>query len=95
MSAELECWLARLYTDVELRERFLADPEGVLAQTGPARSSSPSPSKSTSPSLRQQLLAIDREGLRLHARSLAAKRRSQGRQARPRLRDRLRAWFHR
>ena len=93
MSAELECWLARLYTDVELRERFLADPEGVLAQMAEARSSSPS--KSPSPSLRQQLLDVDLEGLRLHARSLAAKRRSQGRQARPRLHDRLRAWFHR
>ena len=80
MSAALEIWLARLYTDAELRARFLADPVHTLREA------------QLKAEQRRQLLSIDREGLRLHAHSLDVKRRSPAPCARPRWRDRVRAW---
>ena len=79
MSCELEYFLARLYTEPELRQRFLDDPARVLA--GAALSGQD----------KRRLLTLDRAGLQMHARSLAAKRRNPSKKARPRLWDRLRA----
>ena len=63
MSAQaLEVFLAGLYTDESLRSRFLADAESVIADTDLA------------PADRAALLAIDRDGLVLAARSYAHKR---------------------
>jgi hypothetical protein len=58
----LEALLARLYTDDALCNAFLAAPEAVARQAGLAEASV------------QGLLAIDRDGLRLTAASLAARR---------------------
>jgi hypothetical protein len=80
VSRAIEAWLARLYTDAEVRERFLADPERALTAAA-----------ELSDAERRQLLGTDREGLQLHAQSLAAKRGKSPPGFRPRLRDRLRA----
>jgi hypothetical protein len=64
MSAPLEGFLARLYTDARLRRRFLADPAAVARA---ARLDEPSV---------QALVDIDREGLELAAESFARKRAS-------------------
>jgi len=57
-----ECFLARLYTESYLRERFLAEPAAVLRAFG------------FTSSLAARLLELDRPGLELMARSLTAKR---------------------
>lgn len=57
-----EHFLARLYTESYLRERFLAEPAAVLREFG------------FTPSLAARLLELDRPGLELMARSLTAKR---------------------
>lgn len=57
-----EAFLARLYTDAELRARFLADPVGEARRVGLDEASA------------QRLASIDREGLELAAASFAAKR---------------------
>jgi hypothetical protein len=61
-SPRLEAFLARLYVDAALRASFLADAEATLAATD------------LDVSERAGVLAIDREGLRLAARSFASKR---------------------
>lgn len=58
----LEAFLARLYTDAELRERFLADPEGEARRAG------------LDDDAASRLAQIDRVGLELAAASFAAKR---------------------
>lgn len=57
-----EAFLARLYTDAELRARFLADPAGEARRAGLDEASA------------RRLAAIDRAGLELAAASFAAKR---------------------
>lgn len=59
----LESFLARLYTDPEMRARFLADAESEARQAG------------LSPADRAAVLRIDPVELRLAARSFAHKRR--------------------
>jgi hypothetical protein len=59
----LESFLARLYTDAELRARFLADPDTEARRAG------------LSPADRAAVLKIDPIQLRLAARSFAHKRR--------------------
>ena len=59
----LEGFLARLYTDPEMRARFLADPLSEAEQAG------------LSPAHRAAVLKIDPIELRLAARSFAHKRR--------------------
>jgi hypothetical protein len=61
-AARLEAFLARLYTDDDLRARFLADPTGEAERAGLARAD------------RDALVTVDREGLLLTAHSVAAKR---------------------
>jgi hypothetical protein len=61
-SPALEAFLARLYSDEQLLERFLADPRGT------AQSAQLSVSETAA------LTAIDRDGLRLAANSYARKR---------------------
>jgi len=58
----LEAFLARLYTDAELRARFLADPAGEARRAGLDAATA------------ERLVAIDRAGLELAAASFAAKR---------------------
>ena len=81
MSVELEQFLAVLYTERQLRERFLADPFAVAAAAGLDEPTCVA------------LARIDRTGLELHAHSVSLKRRANLPNARPRLRDRLRALF--
>lgn len=57
-----EAFLARLYTDAELRARFLADPAGEARRAG------------LDDEAAARLATIDREGLELAAQSYAAKR---------------------
>lgn len=57
-----EAFLARLYTDAELRARFLADPVGEAKRAG------------LDDATAERLAAIDRVGLELAAESFAAKR---------------------
>jgi hypothetical protein len=64
-AAGLERALARLYLDDAWRVRFLADPAAALLGAN------------LDASERSALLAIDRAGLELMARSLARKRRAQ------------------
>lgn len=58
----LEAFLARLYTDADLRARFLADPAGEARRAGLDEASA------------ERLTHIDRAGLELAAHSFAAKR---------------------
>ena len=62
MSAAFEAFLARIYTDAGARSRFLEDPRGEAGRAGL--------------DLREQeaLAAVDRVGLKMAARSFAAKR---------------------
>ena len=62
MRPEFEAFLARLYTDADERERFLANRRGVAEQAG------------LQPHECRALDAIDRVGLELAARSFARKR---------------------
>ena len=61
-AARVEAFLARLYSDAELRTRFLADPEREARSFGLAEDEAAA------------FLAIDRTGLVLAARSFARKR---------------------
>lgn len=61
-TAALEAFLARLYTDATLRERFLADPQAEAQHAGLGEQEC------------QALLQIDRVGLELAVRSLTRKR---------------------
>ena len=61
-TAALEAFLARLYTDDALRERFLADPQAEAQRAG------------LSPAECEALTHIDRVGLELNVRSLIRKR---------------------
>ena len=61
-SPGLETFLARLYSDPDLLDRFLADPDGA------------SRGARLSESERAAVVAIDRDGLVLAARSYARKR---------------------
>ena len=79
-SAALETYLARLYTDTALRERFLADPRLEAQRAGLAASEV------------NALADIDTAGLRMAARSYARKR-EQHRKPRPKLRDTLARWL--
>ena len=63
----LEAFLARLYTDAELRARFLADPAGEARRAGLDAESA------------ERLAQIDRAGLELAAASFAAKRETRSR----------------
>jgi hypothetical protein len=65
-AAQLEIFLARLYTDAALRERFLAQPEAVAHDAGLAREEIAA------------LAAIDRTGLQMAAASFARKREVHG-----------------
>ena len=60
--SRLEAFLARIYVDQTAREKFLADPRGEAARAGLA------------PREIEDLVNIDREGLRLFAHSLEYKR---------------------
>jgi hypothetical protein len=60
--ATTELFLARLYTDTKLRERFLADP---IAATADGRLEAHE---------RAAIIAIDRDGLALAAQSISRKR---------------------
>jgi hypothetical protein len=62
-----EAFLARIYTDAEARQRFLADPAGEAARAGLCAED------------QAAALKIDRAGLRLAARSFAHKRARKGR----------------
>ena len=68
MSIAFEAFLARLYTDAELRRRFLADPRAVAG--GGAGGG-----HGLSAEEIQALVDIDRVGLELAAASFARKRR--------------------
>ncbi len=61
-TAALEAFLARLYTDDALRERFLADPQAEAQRAGLSAAEA------------EALAAIDRIGLELNVRSLNRKR---------------------
>ncbi|MBI3230925.1 MAG: hypothetical protein HYZ45_12340 [Burkholderiales bacterium] len=61
-SPALETFLARLYTDAELRQRFLQQPQMVALQAGLSTAEA------------QALEQIDRIGLQMAAHSFAAKR---------------------
>lgn len=61
-TAALEAFLARLYTDETLRERFLADPQAEAQRAG------------LDEAAQAALLQIDRVGLELATRSLTRKR---------------------
>lgn len=82
----LESFLARLYTDAEMRARFLADADTEARQAG------------LSPPDRAAVLKIDPVQLRLAARSFAHKRnkRANGRTSRSRMLqhwlEKLREW---
>lgn len=65
----LEAFLARLYTDAELRARFLADPAREAERAGFGADE------------REALAAIDRDGLVLAAESFAAKRAGRARRS--------------
>ena len=62
MNPAFEAFMARLYTDAELRRRFLVDPRAVARAAGLGEKEVTA------------LKAIDRPGLELTARSFAAKR---------------------
>ena len=62
MSASLEAYLARLYLDRDTRAAFVADPRGAARQAGLNETEAAT------------LERVDRVGLELTARSLAAKR---------------------
>jgi hypothetical protein len=62
MRPEFEAFLARLYTDAEVRGRFLADARGEAARAGMTAAEC------------DALERIDRRGLELAARSFAHKR---------------------
>lgn len=70
-SAQLETFLARLYTDDALRRRFLDAPHAV------ARGAGLNEQEATA------LAAIDRTGLQMAATSFARKRAAHGRQTWP------------
>jgi hypothetical protein len=61
-----EAFLARLYTDAELRARFLADPVGEARRAGLDQETA------------ERLASIDRKGLELAAASFAAKKSRKG-----------------
>ncbi len=61
-TAALEAFLARLYTDDALRERFLAAPQAEAQRAGLNAAEA------------EALAAIDRVGLELNVRSLTRKR---------------------
>ena len=62
MRPEFEAFLARLYTDTEVRRRFLQDPRGEAARSGMSAAEC------------DALERVDRDGLELAARSFAQKR---------------------
>ena len=66
-SAQLEAFLARLYTDEALRSRFLDDPEALARAEGMAEQEA------------SALAAIDRTGLQMAATSFTHKRQALGR----------------
>ena len=65
--SKVEALLARLYSDAELRMRFLADPGDIAREAGLDANDAIA------------IVAIDREGLELAARSFDAKRASRPR----------------
>ena len=65
-AAAFEAFLARIYVDSEARPRFLADPDGEAQRAGLDREE------------QRALVAIDRIGLELAARSFALKRARSG-----------------
>ena len=71
----LESFLARLYTDPALRSTFLSDPRATCAGAD------------LTPAEIESLVAIDRDGLILAARSIASKRDSYQRPQAPRWRS--------
>ena len=83
--ADLEAYLARLYSEPEEQERFLVDPRGTALRAGLTAAEA------------DALARIDRTGLTLAGRSFAAKR--AGQPARPGLPLRLlrqcRGWLQR
>jgi hypothetical protein len=76
-----EVFLAKLYTDAEFRRRFLDDPQLIADRS------------CLSAQEVSHLLAIDRVGLELAAKTFAYKRARAGRNSSRRL-TRLRAIFH-
>jgi len=82
MSRHVERWLARVYTDEALRERFLVAPDEAIANSG------------LTPAELESLRELDRVGLRLQARALS-KRAAPAPKARPRWRDHIRALWER
>jgi hypothetical protein len=79
-SAALETYLARLYTETALRERFLADPRLEAQRAG------------LNTTEVEALANIDTAGLCMAANSYARKRK-QHRKPRPTLRDTLARWL--
>lgn len=69
MRPEFEAFLALLYTDTEVRRRFLQDPRGEASRTGLTAAEC------------DALERIDRNGLELAARSFAHKRATQKRRS--------------
>jgi hypothetical protein len=67
MSAKLEAFLAKLYVDAEIRDRFLADPRGEAAMHGFDEQEA------------EALASIDRIGLKMAALSLSRKARAKSR----------------
>lgn len=61
-AAAVEAFLARLYVDPALRARFLADPRGTALEAG------------LNPAAAEAMTKIDRPGLAMASRSIAAKR---------------------
>lgn len=83
-ASALEAFLARLYTDDALRAAFLEQPGRVLQQAG------------LDAATQDALLAIDRDGLKLAARSYASKRAAHaGKRMRSGLMGRVQAWWPR
>jgi len=82
MSVAVERWLARVYTDEALRQRFLVAPDEALADSD------------LTPAEIERLRELDRMGLRLHARA-SSKHAAHAAKARPLWRDHLRALWER
>jgi hypothetical protein len=80
-AAALETFLARLYTDADVRREFLADPRAVACRCGIAGGDL------------EAIVAIDRVGLELAAESYSLKRAAHGTKRRASLRERIYSAF--
>lgn len=82
MSANLESFLARLYTDAAARSAFLADPVSMARAAGLSEADA------------ADMSDVDRPGLRMAAASYANKRERHGK-AKPKFPDTFSQWWAR